>query len=331
MINKFIKFSLLLFLAVCVGTASASKRKKVVIRDMKVSLCEAYISTSKTTFNNLDYGLRIQVRSEINENNLINSTELSSKEAAALPRITLDNSVVSCAEQYLDRLATALGFRVSSDFNTDYILNVTIKDYSLRVRNYDMKNNVFNSSSAMVVSWELLNSDHEIVISSTTSTGRGTANSQLQIITPMQTAFLQALGGIDWERIAPKLKIAKTAKQEKNKQVQGFGDTALESTVIRWYIVSAPQGADVSWRVVSSTPDVANTNSNFVGSTPYETTETFDIKGLTYNNSGNVQIEVSCEKVGYITQRKRFNLRQAIDQKEISAKFNLVKEETEEK
>ncbi|MDE6721544.1 MAG: hypothetical protein K2J84_05285 [Bacteroidaceae bacterium] len=326
MINKFIKFSLFLVLAVCVGTASASNRKKVVIRDITVSLGEASISVSQM-FNNLDYGLRIQVRSEANENNLINRTELPSKEAAALPRITLDNSLVSSTEQYLDRYATALGFRVSSDFNTDYILNVTIKDYSLRVRNYDMKNNVFNSSSAMVVSWELLNSDHEIVISSTTSTGRGEAKFQSSIASPLPTAFVQALSGIGWERIAPKLKIAKTAKQEKNKQVQGFGDTALESTVIRWYIVSAPQGADVSWRVVSSTPDVANTNSNFVGSTPYETTETFDIKGLTYNNSGNVQIEVSCEKAGYITQRKRFNLRQAIDQKEISAKFNLVKED----
>ncbi|MDE5998545.1 MAG: hypothetical protein K2H04_00475, partial [Bacteroidaceae bacterium] len=105
------------------------------------------------------------------------------------------------------------------------------------------------------------------------------------------------------------------------------GDTALEHTVIRWYITSAPQGADVSWRVVSSTPDVSNTNSCFVGSTPYETTESFDIKGMTYNNSGNIQIEVSCEKPGYITQRKRFNLRQAIDQKEISAKFNLIKDE----
>ena len=87
------------------------------------------------------------------------------------------------------------------------------------------------------------------------------------------------------------------------------------------------KGADVSIRIVSSTPEVKNTNSNFVGSTPYETTETFDIKGLTYNNSGNVQIEVSCEKAGYVTQRRRFNLRQAIDQKEISTKFNLVKEE----
>ncbi len=64
-----------------------------------------------------------------------------------------------------------------------------------------------------------------------------------------------------------------------------------------------------------------------MGSTPYETTETFDVKGLTFNNSGNVQIEVVCEKPGYIAQKKRFNLRQAIEQKEISTKFNLVKEE----
>ncbi len=329
MINKFIKLSLLLFLAVCVGTASASSKKKVVIRDIMVSLGEAHIDVSQM-FNNLDYGLRIQVRCEANENSLINITELPSKEAAALPRIVLDNSLVSSTEQFLDRYATALGFRVGSDFNTDYILNVTIKDYSLRVRNYDVKHKVFNSSSAMVISWELLNSNHEVVLSSTTSTGRGEAKSQSSIASPLQTAFFQALSRIGWDRIAPKLKIAKTAKQEKNKQVQGFGDTALESTVIRWYIVSAPQGADVSWRVVSSTPDVSNTNSCFVGSTPYETTETFDIKGLTYNNSGNVQVEVSCEKAGYITQRKRFNLRQAIDQKEISAKFNLVKEDTEE-
>ncbi|MDE5783076.1 MAG: hypothetical protein K2H97_01965 [Prevotella sp.] len=324
MIGKFVRFSLLL-LFVCIGTTSSLGKIKEVI-SMTVSLGDASINVSQM-FNNLDYGLRIQVRCEVNENNLINSTELPSKEAAALPRITLNNPLITSTEQYLDRYATALGFRVGSDFNTDYILNVTIKDYSLRIRDYNVKHRIFNSSSAMVISWELLNSDHEVVISSTTSTGRGTASSQLSLALPLETAFVQALGGIGWERIAPKLKIAKTAKQEKNKQVKGFGDTALESTVIRWYIVSAPQGADVSWRVVSSTPDVANTNSNFVGSTPYETTETFDIKGLTYNNSGNVQIEVSCEKSGYITQRKRFNLRQAIDQKEISAKFNLVKDE----
>ena len=132
---------------------------------------------------------------------------------------------------------------------------------------------------------------------------------------------------IDWDRIAFFLKKATSPALEGNKKVAGEGNTALESTIIRWYIDSSPKGADVSTRVVSSTPDVKNTNQNYVGSTPYETTEAFDIKGLTFNNSGDVQIEVTCEKTGYITQKKRFNLRQAIEQKEISTKFNLVKEE----
>ncbi|MBD5325129.1 MAG: hypothetical protein HDS04_00445 [Bacteroides sp.] len=188
---------------------------------------------------------------------------------------------------------------------------------------------MFSSSAAVVISWELYSPENQQVISATTSTGRGSANTKEAIAHPLAQAFEQALAGIDWDRIASQLKIAKTAKQEKNKEVEGMGNSALEHTVIRWNIVSRPQGADVYWRVVSSTPDVSNTNSNYVGTTPYESTEAFDIKGLSYNNSGNVQIEVSCEKPGYITQRKRFNLRQAIDQKEISAKFNLVKEEDE--
>lgn len=114
---------------------------------------------------------------------------------------------------------------------------------------------------------------------------------------------------------------------ERNSRVVGDGNTALEHTIIRWYIISSPMGADVSWRVISSTPDVKNTNASYVGTTPYETTEAFDIRGLRYQNSGDVQIEITCEKLGYLPQRRRFNVRQAIDQKEISAKFNLVREE----
>ena len=111
-----------------------------------------------------------------------------------------------------------------------------------------------------------------------------------------------------------------------NLKVKGDGSTKLENTVIRWYIESTPRGADVFTRVISSTDDVKNSNQNYVGSTPYETTEAFDIKGLSLKNAGDVQIEVTCEKAGYITQKKRFNILQAIDQKEISTKFNLVKE-----
>lgn len=80
---------------------------------------------------------------------------------------------------------------------------------------------------------------------------------------------------------------------------------------------------------LSSTPDVKNTNSKFVGTTPYETIESFDIKGMNYDNSGNIQVEIRCEKIGYITQVKRFILRQAIDQKEITTKFNLVRDNEE--
>ena len=119
-----------------------------------------------------------------------------------------------------------------------------------------------------------------------------------------------------------------TSKAAKaNKKVTGDGSTSLENTVIRWYIDSYPKGADVFTRVISSTPDVKNSNQNYVGTTPYETTEAFDIKGLSLNNAGDVQIEVTCEKPGYLSQKKRFNVLQAIDQKEISTKFNLVKDE----
>lgn len=107
---------------------------------------------------------------------------------------------------------------------------------------------------------------------------------------------------------------------------QPADNSPLENQIINWSIYSSPNGCDVYWRVLSSTDEVKNTNRNYLGSTPYESTETFDIKGLTYENSGNVQIEVTCEKVGYLMQKKKFNLRQVIDQKDISTKFNLVAE-----
>lgn len=322
-----IELALFVFL-LCIPT-DANGKKNLQISRIYVSLNENPSDVSRE-FGNLGYGLRIQVQSEVNDQNIVNLTELPSKDAAEFPTVELENSLIVSTEQFLDRRASALGFKIGDNFETDYILKVTVKELKLRVRAYNPKHKEFRSSAAMVINWELLNSDYETVIGTTTSTGHATANTQSRIASPLEEAFVKALDGIDWKRIAPKLKLSKSAKEEKNKQVTGKGDTALESTVIRWYILSKPQGADVTWRVVSSTPDVKNTNGNYVGNTPYESTESFDIQGLTYNNSGNVQIEVTCEKAGYIPQKRRFNLRQVIDQKEISTKFNLVKEEEEE-
>lgn len=103
------------------------------------------------------------------------------------------------------------------------------------------------------------------------------------------------------------------------------GQTALEQTIIRWAFDSDPQGARIFWRVISSVPaQVKNTNETYLTTTPYEETRSFNILGLTYENSRDVQIEVKIVKSGYHTQVKRFNVRQAIDQQEISAFFMLV-------
>ena len=93
------------------------------------------------------------------------------------------------------------------------------------------------------------------------------------------------------------------------------GQTALEQTIIRWAIDSDPQGARVFYRVLSSIPAVVkNTNETYLMTTPYEETRAFNILGLTYENSRDVQIEIKVVKTGYEAQVKRFNVRQAIDQ-----------------
>lgn len=103
------------------------------------------------------------------------------------------------------------------------------------------------------------------------------------------------------------------------------GATDMEKTIIRWYFDSEPRGARVYWRVVSGIPEqVKNTNENYLGTTPFEETRSFDIIGLTYSNARNVQIEIKVSKSGYLDQTKRFNVRQALDQHEISSFYELV-------
>jgi len=106
------------------------------------------------------------------------------------------------------------------------------------------------------------------------------------------------------------------------------GATELEQTVIRWLIDSDPQGARIFYRVISSVPnEVKNTNESYLMTTPFEETRSFNILGLTYENARDVQIEFKILKPGYEPQVKRFNVRQAIDQQEISSFFMLVPKE----
>ncbi len=97
------------------------------------------------------------------------------------------------------------------------------------------------------------------------------------------------------------------------------GSTALECTIIRWYFDSAPHGARIFWRVISSIPNqVKNTNKTYLTTTPYEETHSFNIISLTCENSRDVTIETKVSASGYNDQVKRYNVRQAIDQQKIS-------------
>ena len=75
--------------------------------------------------------------------------------------------------------------------------------------------------------------------------------------------------------------------------------------------------------------EVKNTNETYLTTTPLEETRSFNIQGLTYNNSRDVTVEIKVSKRGYEDQVKRFNVRQALDQQEISGFFELVPKETE--
>lgn len=108
------------------------------------------------------------------------------------------------------------------------------------------------------------------------------------------------------------------------------GVTDMEATIIRWFFDSDPRGSRIMYRVISNVPnEVKNTNETYLTTTPYEETRGFNIPGLTYQNSRNVTIEVKISKRGYEDQVKRYNVRQALDQQEISGFFEMVPKEKE--
>jgi hypothetical protein len=100
----------------------------------------------------------------------------------------------------------------------------------------------------------------------------------------------------------------------------------VNDVTIHWNVNTRPQGADCFWRVKSSTPAVKNQNERYLAPTPYESTETYDIKGLTRKNAGDVQIEIRCTKPKYMDQKKVFNMLSVLDEKEISIMMQLVAE-----
>lgn len=183
-----------------------------------------------------------------------------------------------------DKRPQTMGFDIDADINTDYMLQIEITQYQISY--------LSGMGWMGTVCFDMLvyDASRNLVYPRTAITGRaslsGSPDDFAIAANALNAAYAEALENIDWDGVAYFLRRADSPSGEKNKQVSGSGDTALEHTIIRWFIDSSPKGSDVYWRVVSSTPDVKNTNQNYLGTTPYESTESFDIKGLTFNNSG---------------------------------------------
>lgn len=326
-------------IAVCVIAAACSSEVNAAIRlagkDGKRPVVEIEPELNMkdldhgNRFHNLEHGLRVEVASDVSADEIV---RLFDRKPKAMEKAPIYLSTIEPADfvrESLNKYIRDMGIIMYANASTDLVLKIIVAQFDVM--------EMTGGAKAMLY-YELLDANGNILIPRQTVSGNDKTN-MAKYDKVLGKSCARALSAIDWGAIAYHLKgrnanqaqaVAKVdtnPAQAATKQVVGEGDTTLEQTIIRWYIVSTPQGADVTWRVISSAPDVKNTNGNYVGTTPYESTESFDIKGMSYQNSANVQIEVQCEKAGYLAQKKRFNLRQALDQKEISAKFNLVKED----
>lgn len=197
------------------------------------------------------------------------------------------------------------------------------KDYLLKITQTQMEVNNWSGQASVVLDVSLEDYSGKVVFKQQVTA------SQRAVLAPtaLNGPCTKALEQVNWNRIASFLRVEKLPANESERKVEGYGTTALEQTIVRWDIQSRPQGADIFWRVVSKTPDVKSTNNKYLTTTPYEATKALDIRGLTYQTSGNVRIILRCEKDGYLPQEKEYDVRMVLDQEEISAFFRLVKEE----
>lgn len=314
----------IIFSAILMSSCSALKQQPVENQPVTINL--ALVRDAQANkYVNMDYGIRLNVQDDRANTKII---QIYDAMLTGIPQVQVNPNVSSFVSESTRRYMRTMGFNLDSDVATDYMMQLKIGEFHV-----DYLSGIGWSGTVMM-HLEVYDHNHTLVYPNVEVVGRATMYGSSSAITSVanqviNSAYAAALEDIDWDRIAYFLHRADSPKQEANKQVNGEGNTALEHLTVHWNINSRPQGADVYWRVISKTPDVKQQNYKYCETTPYETTETLNIKGLTYNNAGNVQIEVKCEKAGYYSQTKKYDILSIIDEGEVSYMFRLVKEEEE--
>lgn len=242
-------------------------------------------------------------------------------EGYELPVLPTDSTSVVYITRPDVNFGNAITFTIAVDDNKEHLPNGTVVAYILKPGTHNLfvkaenKNLIpFTTEAGQVYFYEVTVRMGWLSARANTHVVDGVFGTYQvkQLYNTRSSAIVNLTG----ENIAP----------EASQKVAGTGNTELEHLTIHWNINTRPQGADCYWRVKSSTPDVKNQNEKYLAPTPYESTETYDIKGLSRDTAGDVQIEIRCSKLGYNDQKKVFNMLSVIDEKEISIMMPLVKE-----
>ncbi len=302
--------------------SSCGSKKQVVVPQVRTFNLALVNNPQADKYANLEYGIRLNVQDVRANKRVIHIYDAS---ATSIPAAQTNPAISSFVPESMRRYMRTMGFNLDADIATDYLMQVDIKEFHV-----DYLSGIGWNGTVIM---DLKVSDHNrtLVYPSVEVSGRasvsGSSTSDQAANLALNKAYANALADIDWDRIAFFLHRANSPKQEASKKVTGEGNTALEHIAVHWNVNSRPQGADVSWRVISQTPEVKNQNYKYLETTPYEGTETINIKGLTYNNAGNVQIEIKCEKKGYYSQTKKLDILSIIDDNDVSYMFRLVPED----
>lgn len=275
---------------------------------------------------NLEYGIRLNVQDGRANKRLI---QLYDAAAVSQPTIYTNPDINSFVPESMRRYMRTMGFNMDADVATDYLMQITIKEFHV-----DWLSGL-GWNGTVIMDVKISNHNRDIVYPTTEVSGRANVYSNAQSVSSAQDAineaYANALADIDWDRVAYFLHRADSPKQEANKKVTGEGNTALEHLTVHYRITSDPEGARVDYRIVSAKPEegVKNGVSEYLSTTPIrDITRTLNVKGLTYNNSGNVSIEFTCVKKGYHEQRTEINMLSLIESNyDIKLHFDLVKKD----
>lgn len=319
------KYSLLIvcMLSMLCLQSCSSTRKAVPAQPQIYTMNLALIDQPMANkYVNMDYGIRLNVQDTRADKRLIQMYDAS---ATSTPRVNVNPTISSFTSESVRRYMRTMGFNLDADVATDYMMELLVDEFHV-----DYLSGI-GWQGTVIMHISIYDHNRTLVYPNTEIVGRASINASAQSFQAanqiLNKAYATALQDIDWDRVAYFLHRSSSPKQEPNKQVKGEGNTSLEHMVVHWNINSRPQGADIYWRVISKTSEVKNQNYKYLETTPYEGSETLDIKGLTYNNAGLVQIEVKCEKNGYYTQTKKFDVLSLIDDNDVSTMFKLVNED----